>query len=317
MSINDSDETKKSQSETAKTKEERLKAQKRRLSKKSQVAESYKVSDASGYKCNVTGDSETCTSQSTRVKETLSPSSCSQLFALKPRPPSKPKAKERVSFSHKNISPIDKKHAINKEPIILTNQPLQTCRTAAHSSSAQKLRHQIRREQTSDSGSARDQTNNGSIRCISTLDRNGPKKASAQAAIQFKTSPRTHRKYDIEQRKRRNKAACTIQQAWRRFCANRLAVAKACEEAVPNHTHKIMRASLTKPTGSKSSVLQSIYGNTMTRRGRVDIPLRTQSRLSNIDCVHLTDVVNQAKQYSYHLRPQSAGQRQRKILKQH
>lgn len=180
------------------------------------MAESYKVSDASGYKCNVTGDSETCTSQSTRVKETLSPSSCSQLFALKPRPPSKPKAKERVSFSHKNISPIDKKHAINKEPIILTNQPLQTCRTAAHSSSAQKLRHQIRREQTSDSGSARDQTNNGSIRCISTLDKNGPKKASAQAAIQFKTSPRTHRKYDIEQRKRRNKAACTIQQAWRR-----------------------------------------------------------------------------------------------------
>lgn len=39
--------------------------------------------------------------------------------------------------------------------------------------------------------------------------------------------------------------------------------------------------------------------------------------VSSIDCVHLTDVVNQAKQYSYHLRPQSAGQRQRKILKQH
>uniref|UniRef100_A0A3Q3LWY2 Inversin n=1 Tax=Mastacembelus armatus TaxID=205130 RepID=A0A3Q3LWY2_9TELE len=59
-------------------------------------------------------------------------------------------------------------------------------------------------------------------------------------------------------------------------------------------------------------------GNSMARRGRslrgsqsqllLDIPLRTQSQLSGIDCVHLTDVVNQAKQYSYHLRPHSAGQ---------
>uniref|UniRef100_A0A4W6CIY8 Inversin n=1 Tax=Lates calcarifer TaxID=8187 RepID=A0A4W6CIY8_LATCA len=40
----------------------------------------------------------------------------------------------------------------------------------------------------------------------------------------------------------------------------------------------------------------------------LDMPLRTQSQLSGIDCVHLTDVVDQAKQYSYHLRPHSAGQ---------
>lgn len=48
-------------------------------------------------------------------------------------------------------------------------------------------------------------------------------------------------------------------------------MAKACEEAVPNHTHKIMRASLTKPTGSKSSVLQSIYGKSQSTLYIVDI----------------------------------------------
>ena len=90
----------------------------------------------------------------------------------------------------------------------------------------------------------------------------------------------------------------------------------------------------------------SLYtGNSMAKRGHtlrglhsqlpLDMPLRTQSQckclcihgqyrfnevirsptflcasftVSSLDCVPLTDTVNQAKQYSYHLRPHSAGQ---------
>uniref|UniRef100_A0AAV2MCS4 Inversin n=1 Tax=Knipowitschia caucasica TaxID=637954 RepID=A0AAV2MCS4_KNICA len=140
-------------------------------------------------------------------------------------------------------------------------------------------------------------------------------------------TPTPQRKYDREERRRRDKAACTIQQAWRRFCAKRRSEAKACERVVPvsQQSHRT-RTAVCKSVGSKSSVLQSIYGSSMTRKGRclrgsqsqgpVDSPLRTASQMSGIDGVHLTEAVNQSKLYSYHLRPQSADQRQRKTLQQ-
>ncbi|XP_072548324.1 inversin [Salminus brasiliensis] len=80
----------------------------------------------------------------------------------------------------------------------------------------------------------------------------------------------------------------------------------------------------TKAAGKKSSVLQNIYGGAQAKKGRplrsvstlsthsqsqllLDLSFKTSKQLSGVECVHLLDSLNQAKQYSYHLRPQSAG----------
>ncbi|KAJ0000380.1 hypothetical protein NQD34_012222 [Periophthalmus magnuspinnatus] len=302
LSLNDfAEETTKSpsdKSEHAKNREERLKGQKRRISRKSPVFQAQ-------------SNNEACT---TSIVDSM------QQYFFKPRPPSVPKTKERVSPMHRNAITMGQVDAVSKEQKISINETSQNCRTVSHSTSTQKLKNQIRRDQSSDRDPSHQRNVSG--RGFKASDKNALKKSSVQASAQ-------NRKYDREQRRRRHKAACTIQQAWRRFCAKRHSEVEACERAVPvsHHTHKTTRAALCKSAGSKSSVLQSIYGNSMTRRGRsirrsqsqvpVDLPLRTASQMSGIDCVHLTDVLNQAKHYSYHLRPQSADQRQRRILKQH
>ncbi|XP_077577444.1 inversin [Stigmatopora nigra] len=126
-----------------------------------------------------------------------------------------------------------------------------------------------------------------------------------------------------EQQKRRHEAAGVIQRAWRRRLARKQIEGKAAVELRDfNHRHSRkrrteVRAPPTKPAATKMSVLQNIYGNSVAVRGHssfrgsqllLNIPLRTQSQLSGLDCVHLTDAVNQARQFSYHLRPQSAEQ---------
>lgn len=194
-------------------------------------------------------------------------------------------------------------------------------RTDAHTS---PQKHRNHKEQTSEKATTKDQTHTPSLRSSSPLDHKSPSRKT-QSATHAHISTRTHREHNKEQRRTRNEAARIIQRAWRRFHARRRREVKAHEEVESsdsNHTlnRKKMeiRAQSTKPLASKSSVLQSIYGNSVARRGRsfrgshsqllLDLPLRTQSQLSGIDCVHLTDAVNQAKQYSYHLRPHSAGQ---------
>ncbi|XP_060717251.1 inversin isoform X1 [Tachysurus vachellii] len=83
-----------------------------------------------------------------------------------------------------------------------------------------------------------------------------------------------------------------------------------------------------KAAAKKSSVLQSIYGGAQAKRGRSvravsalnthsqsqllhDLSLKPTKQLSGVECVHLLDSLNQAKQYSYHLRPQSASSQSR------
>ncbi|KAK7881071.1 hypothetical protein WMY93_032321 [Mugilogobius chulae] len=263
---------------------------KRRLSRKSPVAESPRLVQA-------LSNNETCTASF--VDNTQ--------LTFKPRPPSLPKTKDRASSAHRNLITMDQTDA--KEQSNSNSETLQTCRTVSHSTSAtHKLKTQIRRDKSA--------TENKEI-------------SSVEASTQNR--PTTHGKYDRDERRRRHKAACTIQQAWRRFCAKRRSEGKACERAVEvshrSHKTTTTRTALCKSAGSKNSVLQSIYGNSMTRRGRalrgshfqmpVDAPLRTASQISGIDGVHLTEVVNQAKHFSYHLRPQSADQRQRKPPKKH
>ncbi|KAF4075953.1 hypothetical protein AMELA_G00224880 [Ameiurus melas] len=83
-----------------------------------------------------------------------------------------------------------------------------------------------------------------------------------------------------------------------------------------------------KAAAKKSSVLQSIYGGAQAKRGHSlravsalnthsqsqllhDLPLKPTKQMSGVECVHLLDSLSQAKQYSYHLRPQSASSQSR------
>ncbi|KAM9805995.1 inversin isoform X2 [Syngnathus typhle] len=136
------------------------------------------------------------------------------------------------------------------------------------------------------------------------------------------STPRAH---DRELRRRRNEAAGVIQRAWRRLLARRHKESEAykgAESSDFNHAHTRKkrtetRGPPTKTAASKTTALQNIYGNSLAIRGHpsfrgsqslLNVPLRTQSQFSGLDCVHLTDTVNQARQFSYHLRPQSARQ---------
>nr|XP_057940442.1 inversin isoform X2 [Doryrhamphus excisus] len=133
------------------------------------------------------------------------------------------------------------------------------------------------------------------------------------------------RGHDRERRRRRHEAARVIQRAWRRFLARRHrergrarrgAELSDLSHALARKRKTELRASSAKPAASKTSVLQNIYGNSMAVRGpslrgsqlHLDLPLRTQSQLSGLDRVHLTEAVNHARRFSYNLRPHSAGQ---------
>nr|XP_046255816.1 inversin isoform X2 [Scatophagus argus] len=335
LSMNDSvEETKKSsKAEHTKSKEERHKAHKSRSSRRSKAAEPHELPDALSCHCHVTGDAVPGALQTTRLKELLSPASCSQPPSLQPRPPCTPKVRERPSSItctlSAAVSATDQTDTITREctPVKLgdAHMSVQTSpgKTDAHTS---PQKHRNHKEQTPVKAATKDQTHTPSLRSSSSVDHKSPLRKT-QSGPHASISTRTHREHNKDQHRMRSEAARIIQRAWRRFYARRRRreVKKACKEvelSESNHAHnrKKMegRAQPAKLSASKSSVLQSIYGNSMARRGRslrgsqsqilLDMPLRTQSQLSGIDCVHLTEAVNQAKQYSYHLRPHSAGQ---------
>ncbi|XP_059922006.1 inversin isoform X1 [Gadus macrocephalus] len=167
-----------------------------------------------------------------------------------------------------------------------------------------------------------------SLRCRSAPNHKTPSGRTHRAATHtpFPVCTPRERGTQPSQHGRRNEAAGTIQRAWRRFRARERpqegGPLEWAESKNPSHTPNRkkteLRAQSAKLTANKNSVLQSIYGNSMARRGRslrsaqsqmlLDLSLRTGSQLSGIDCVHLGDTLSQATQYSYHLRPQSSGQ---------
>ncbi|XP_013860192.1 inversin [Austrofundulus limnaeus] len=296
MNINDSLETKKSsKGERTKTKEERHTAHKSRMSRRRSTAERAEAPEA--LSC------DTDVSQTTRLDELLSPSVCRE---LKPTPPSWPRVRDRSSSNTSAPSPpvsaLEQSEAGAGDCIPLKKRDGRSSRTHA---SLQK--HRNRREQASERAFVKDQT--ASLRSNSSLQRQQPS-GGAQAGNH--TITREQQDGDL----RRNEAARILQQAWLRFRARRRRELKdrvEVESSDSSYKRKTeSRVHLGKP-GSKSSVLQNIYGSSVGRRGRsfhspLDVPSRTQSQLSGLDCVHLTDALNQAKQYSYHLRPHSAGQ---------
>ncbi|XP_068180673.1 inversin isoform X2 [Antennarius striatus] len=329
LSMNDSIvETKKSPNAArGRSKEERHKAQKNRSSRRSKATELLELPNSASRQCHVTCDAIPGQPQTTRLKELHSPVSCSDPDSLYYRSPSSLKVKEQLSLNvyapPACVSTAHMTDIFTREPILVKKKDnrmtVQTApsKTSAHTS---PQKHQIYKEQTSENPTNKDQT--PSLRRTSV-----DLKRKTKSITHTPMPTRTQRKNNKEQCRARNEAARIIQRAWRRFHARRLREVKPHEaelgESKHGHTRKKMeiRIQFTKPSASKSTVLQSIYGNSASKRGRslrasqarllLEMPLRTHSQLSGIDCVHLTDAVSQAKQHSYHLRPHTAGQTSR------
>ncbi|XP_043973838.1 inversin isoform X1 [Gambusia affinis] len=285
----------------AKVKEGRHKGQKIRISGRSLAAERQEALSCSP----VLGDrSPPEASQHSRLKKLLSPAGSRQPPTLKPTPPTAAKAAGERSSSVASAASVTASSADRAEANSRDGRKKDPA-TTGHSS----RKHRNHKEPSSE---VRHQA--PSLRSSSSLDHKRPRRKTQSGG----------REHEKEQA-RRNDAARIIQRAWQRFCARRRTEVRACEEAkqsksscTPGRKKAENRAAFGKPVSSKSSVLQSIYGNSMARRGRslqgsqphllLNVPLRTQSQLGGLDCIHLTGALTQAKLYSYHLRPQSAGQ---------
>ncbi|XP_014851528.1 PREDICTED: inversin isoform X2 [Poecilia mexicana] len=281
----------------AKVKEGRHKGQKIRISRRSVAAERQEA-----LSCNsaLSDRSPPEASQHTRLKKLLSPAGSREPPTLKLTPPTSAKAAGERSSSVASAASAMASSAARAEANSRDGRKKDPAATG-HSS----RKHRNHKEPSSE---VRHQA--PSLRSSSSLDHKRPRR---------KTQPGGREQEEKEQ-VRRNEAARIIQRAWQRRTEVR-----ACEEAeqsksscTPGRKKVENRAALGKPASSKSSVLQSIYGNSMARRGRslqgshpqllLNVPLRTQSQLGGLDCIHLTGALTQAKLYSYHLRPQSAGQ---------
>ncbi|XP_068614259.1 inversin [Brachionichthys hirsutus] len=327
LSMNDSIvETKKSpDAEHHKIKEERHKAQKNRSSRRSRAAEPRELPDAASRQRHVAGDNVPGAAQTARLKELHSAARSTQPVCLKYRSPSMPKVRERPSLPPSCVSTADLTDTITRECVLVKKRDnLMTVQTAPSKTGAHAAaqKHQNHKEQTLENATNKDPTHPD--RKSSSLDLKRKTKSAAHVPM----PTRAHRKRNKEPCRTKDEAARVIQQAWRRFHARRQREVKAHEEAEPSeskqgYNRKKMEigASLTKPLVSQSSVLQSIYGNSVSKRGHslrasqarllLEMPLRAQSQLSGVDCVRLTDAASQAKQHSYHLRPHTAGQASR------
>ncbi|KAM6909667.1 inversin [Xenentodon cancila] len=325
LTINDAlvEKKKSSKAERAKNKEERHRAQKNKFSRRMNADEHHEVPEALACNSRAGSYKTPDASQTTRLKELLSPAGYSEPLGLKPTPPTVPKVRERCPSNtlapSTPVSTMDQTEPGTKACIPLKKRDIHM---SVHATSGKTDVHAYPQKQRNHKG--KDQTHASSRSSSSSDHKRLSRKTQSSPHAKIPTS--TQRGHDKEQLRRRNEAARIIQRAWQRFCARRGREVKDREKVessestyAHNRNRKMEnRSQFSKLAQSKSSVLQSIYGNSMARRGRslqgsqsqlfLDIPLRTQSQLSGLDCVHLTDAVNQAKQYSYHLRPHSAGQ---------
>uniref|UniRef100_A0A3P9KT94 Inversin n=1 Tax=Oryzias latipes TaxID=8090 RepID=A0A3P9KT94_ORYLA len=317
-----SEETKKrSKAQHSKNKEETHKAHKSKISRRSKVADRHEVPDALSSSSHISSDTDE--SQTTRLKVLLSPARCRETAALKPTPPAVHKVKERPSSNASTrstpVSTLVQREARKGESMTLKNRDVHTrvqIIAGNADASLSTRRHRKSREQVSG------RSTKTKDRAHANTSRDGAKKPSSEneSDLHAVVTAQIQRDRDKDQHRRRNQAARLIQQAWRRCCARKGREAKLHEEVEPgepncsrNGRKMGNRALCGKLAQSKKSVLQNIYGKkgqpgSCQSHQLLGIPLRTQSQLSGLNCVHLTDAVNQAKHYSYHLRPQSAGQ---------
>lgn len=199
-----------------------LQAHKSRSSRRSKAGEPHEVPETWSHHSHLTGDIVPSSPQTTRLKELLSPVSCSQPTSLKPRHPSIPKVRERPSSNtcapSTSVSTMDQTEASTRECSSLKKRDghmsVQTApeQTDTHTS---PQKHRNHRETTSERTTTKDQTPAALLRSSSSVGHKGSSRKT-QSATHVPISTRTHREYDKVQR-RRNEAARIIQRAWRRL----------------------------------------------------------------------------------------------------
>lgn len=169
----------------------------------------------------MTGDTVPGASQTTRLRELLSPASCSQPPSLKPRPPSVPKVRDQPSSI--TCLPSTSSTANHTDPVTReclpvkkrdTHATVQTAsgKTDAHTS---PLKHRNHKEHTLEKAATKDQTHTPSLRSCPSSDRRSPARKT-QPASHAPVSTRLHRERSRERHMTRNEAARVIQRAWRR-----------------------------------------------------------------------------------------------------
>lgn len=170
----------------------------------------------------MTSDAVPGAPQTTRLKELLSPASCSQPPSLKPRPPSVPKVREQPSsitcIPSASVSTANQTDTITRECIPAKKRDTHiTVQTASGKTDVHTLpqKHQNHKEQTSEKATTKDQTHTPSLRSCSSLDHKSPSRKT-QSATHAPISTHMHREHNKEQCITRSEAARIIQRAWRR-----------------------------------------------------------------------------------------------------
>lgn len=164
----------------------------------------------------MTDDIVPCAPRTNRLKELLSPVSCSRPPSLKTRTPSMPEVRERHSSSVSTMDQMDS--GITRcIPLKTKRDAHVSMQTIADKTAARTTpqKHRKHKEVTSERSSTKDQTYPLSLRSSSSVGhRSSSRKCPATHAPNL---TRTHSECDKEQRTKRNKAACIIQRAWRRL----------------------------------------------------------------------------------------------------
>lgn len=195
-------------------------AHKSRSSRRSKAAEPLEVPEIGNHHSLMGGDTVPSAPQTTRLKELLSPVSCSQPPSLKPRPPSMPKVRERPSSNtcapSTSVSIMDQTEASTRECSSLKKRDAHMSVQTAPDTHTSPQKHRNRKETTSERTTTKDQSNTPSLRSSSSLGHKGSSRKT-QSATHAPISTRIHRECDKEQRRRRNEAARIIQRAWRRL----------------------------------------------------------------------------------------------------
>lgn len=180
---------------------------KSRSSRRSKAAEARDHADTSSCQGCATTDSVPGASKSTRLKELLAQSGCSQPHSLKPKPPSTPRVRDQPSPLSRTLSPgsftANQNDSISRERIPVKKRDIAvTAGKADGPLSSQK--HQTQKEHTSKAVSAK--VGAPSVRSCSSLHRRGLRKAQC-------VFTNMHCKKESAMR---NEAARIIQRAWRR-----------------------------------------------------------------------------------------------------
>lgn len=176
---------------------------KSRSSRRTKAAEARDGADTSGCQRCVTSGPSPGASKSTRLKERLTLSGCSQPPGLKPRPPSMPRVRDQLSPPSRTLSPgsytayRNDSNSRERTPAKKRDVAVAAGRTNAPLSSQ---KHQNQGERASKAVPAKDEAD----RSVSSRDHR-----KAQCVV-----TNVHRKKESV---RRNEAARIIQRAWRRW----------------------------------------------------------------------------------------------------